>query len=95
MDRKLALVSRIIPNERVVVEHLRGEAVLLNLSTGVYTGLDAVGTRIWELIQTRTSMDAVSAALVEEFDVAPDRAERDLFNFAEALLAAQLIRFEE
>ncbi|PYO19380.1 MAG: hypothetical protein DMD85_18645 [Candidatus Rokuibacteriota bacterium] len=33
----------------VVFRELEGEMVLLNLATGVYFGLDPVGTRIWTL----------------------------------------------
>jgi len=41
---------------------LQGELVLLNLRTGVYFGLDAVGSRIWQLIEDRrSSRDIVEA----------------------------------
>ncbi len=42
-----------IPDE-VIFRELDGEAVILNLDTGIYFGLDAVGTRIWRLIEERS-----------------------------------------
>jgi hypothetical protein len=39
----------------VVFHDLQGELVLLNLKTGVYFGLDSVGTRIWHLIREHGS----------------------------------------
>jgi len=35
----------------VVFRELDGEAVILNLETGTYFGLDTVGTRIWQFCQ--------------------------------------------
>ena len=36
--------------EDVVSREVGGEAVLLNLATGTYFGLDGVGTEIWNLL---------------------------------------------
>ncbi len=73
-----------IPDE-VVFRELDGEAVVLNLDTGIYFGLDAVGTRIWRLIEDRKPLRAVLAALVDEYDAPPDRLQRDLLAFVEHL----------
>ena len=47
-----------IPDE-VIFRELDGEAVILNLDTGIYFGLDAVGTRIWRLIEERKPLRIV------------------------------------
>jgi hypothetical protein len=72
--------------ESVVFRELDGEAVILDLDTGTYFGLDAVGTRIWQQLDRREPVDAVVAALVEEFDVAPETARADVDR-----LIAQLV----
>jgi hypothetical protein len=73
-----------IPDE-VVFRELDGEAVVLNLDTGIYFGLDAVGTRIWRLIEDRKPLRDVLVALVDEYDAPPDRLQRDLLAFVEHL----------
>ncbi len=56
----VTLDSSIRVSDDVLFEDLHGEGVLLNLKTGVYLGLDPVGTRAWQLLEKR---DLVSAIL--------------------------------
>jgi hypothetical protein len=56
----------------VICRELSGETVLLNLESGVYYGLDAVGTRVWQLLVQGCTIAAVCETMVEEYDVAPD-----------------------
>jgi len=62
----------------VVFRDLAGEAVILNLATGTYFGLDAVGTRIWQLIAEDWSREQVIAAMLAEYGVEEARLRRDL-----------------
>ena len=64
--------------DSVLIRELEGEAVLLNLDNETYYGLDEVGTRMWAVLATSPSIAAAHAALLEEYDVAPDRLESDL-----------------
>ena len=74
---------------------LEDEAVVLHLESGVYFGLDPVGARIWALIQEPRSVGAVKEALLEEFEVAPDRCERDLLAFLRELAAHALVEVSD
>jgi hypothetical protein len=69
--------------DHVMVREIAGEAVLLNLDSETYFGLDDVGLRMWTLLTTLPTQDAVLAALQREFDVPRDTLRHDL----EALLA--------
>lgn len=64
----------------VVFRELSGGAVLLNLKSGAYYGLDSVGTRVWSLLTQNNSVSAVCATLLGEFDVGPDVLERDIMR---------------
>ena len=83
-----ALIQR---SERQVSCPLRDEAAILNMATGMYYGLDAVGARIWQRIERPASFGEVSAALLSEYDVAPASAEQDLDRFVHELAAAGLV----
>jgi Coenzyme PQQ synthesis protein D (PqqD) len=67
---------------------LHGETVILSLKTGKYHGLDAVGARIWDLIQEPKTLHDLLEILFSEFDVEPTRCEQDvrllLLNMTEA-----------
>lgn len=79
-----------IPSD-VVYEVVDGEAILLELSAGQYYRLDPVGTRAWQLIAELGDLDAVTAALLAEFDVDPDRLAEDLGTLVAALRARRLL----
>ncbi len=79
-----------IPPE-VVFRDLEGEAVLLNLNTGTYFGLDVVGTRIWHLLRERGRLLEVRDAIVGEYDVTAEVFADDLLRFVEALEAQGLL----
>ena len=79
-----------IPDE-VIFRELDGEAVVLNLDTGIYFGLDAVGTRIWRLLEEHMSLRLVLDTLVDEYEAPPDRLQGDLLAFVERLNGKGLI----
>jgi hypothetical protein len=74
-----------------VSSDVQGEVVILNFQSGVYYGLDAVGTRIWSLIQDSRRVSEIRDALVEEYDVEPERCECDLLALLQRLAGEGLI----
>ena len=64
--------------EHVVSKQIGGETVILNLESGTYFGLDAVGARIWELIGEGKSVNEVRSVMLAEFEVSEDVLDRDL-----------------
>ncbi len=60
---------------------VRDELVMMSVDTGKYIGLNEVGARIWQLLETPQSREALCAQLVREFDVSAElcRAEVDAF----------------
>ena len=70
---------------------LGGEAVILSLKTGKYYGLNTLGVRIWELLQTPRSAAAIEEAILEEFDVDPDECSSEVRSFIELLKSEGLI----
>ena len=71
---------------------LGGEAVVLNLDTGIYYGLDAVGTQVWRLLQQPRSLAELRDHITDEFDVTADRCEADLHAFVGSLNSHGLLR---
>ena len=80
---------RVLP--RIAFRRVGDEMALVNLDTGVYYGLDAVGARMWELLAGDGRLHAVAARMQEEFDVAPDQLEADVIRLASELLAKGLV----
>ena len=87
----VTLASSLRVGEDVVFRELDGEAVILNHASGVYFGLDEVGTRMWQLIEQHGGLRDVLARLREEYDAAPDVLEHDLVDLASQLVAKGLV----
>ncbi len=81
-------------SDDAVFREIDGEAVVLNLASGIYFGLNAVGTRVWQLIEQHGALEAVRGALMTEFDVEADVAGRDLTNLVSELAAKGLVEVE-
>jgi hypothetical protein len=80
--------------EDVVFRDLAGEAVILNLATGTYFGLDGVGTRIWHLIAEHGSMERIVETVVAEYDVDEGRLRADLAALLAELRDGGLVRLD-
>ena len=70
---------------------LGDEVMILNLEDGVYYGLDAVGARVWELLQAPRTVAQIRDVLVSEFEVEADRCELDLFGLLRELHGVRLV----
>jgi len=93
MSQTISLASRVRIPEGMLSHLLQNELVLLNLDTGVYCGLDPVGTRIWQLLQTRPArpLQQIVDTLVEEYDVDTARCVQDLLTLVARLEENKLI----
>jgi len=69
----------------VVFRELDGEAVLLHLETGIYFGLDRVGTHIWRALERRDPLDRLVAGLVQEYEVDAATARADALRLIQQL----------
>ncbi|HEY3065320.1 MAG TPA: PqqD family protein [Methylomirabilota bacterium] len=94
MKGGITLDTRIRIRSDVVSRDLDGEAVILNLTTGVYFGLDPVGTTIWQALTRDPTLSAALAAVLAEYDVTPDEAEWDLLRLVVALRENELVDVE-
>lgn len=70
---------------------LAGEAVILDLTSGVYYGLNEVGAKIWNLIQQPQTIQAIQHSLLQEYDVDPEVCTQDLLQLLQELQAAGLV----
>jgi len=70
-------------------------AVILDLKSGVYYGLDAVGTTIWRLIQEPKPLRTIVAAVLEEYEVEAERCEGDLRELLREMSSLNLVEIRD
>jgi hypothetical protein len=66
------LTMRVVVPANVLIRRLEGESVLLNLDSERYFGLDATGTRMWELVTSQPCIASALEKLQEEYEVEPE-----------------------
>ena len=88
------MTGRVIVPGHVMVRQLGDECVMLDMASGYYFGLDAVGARIWQLLSETSSLAEIVERLAQEYDVTPEQAESDLVRFVEELKANGLLSVE-
>ena len=77
---EISLNSRVRIQDDVLFQELQGEAVLLNLKTGVYLGLNPIGTRMWQLLQEDGALNRVLEVMLQEYDVTQEKLAQDLLD---------------
>lgn len=93
LTSQISSTSIAVVSNHQISSNLSGEAVVLNLNSGVYFGLNEVGASIWNLLQQPISIGEMRDAIVEEYEVEIAQCEQDLLSLLEDLLATGLIRF--
>lgn len=81
------------PGPGILVQALPDGAVLLDTSSEVYFGLNAVGARVWQLLPAAATLDELCAAVAAQYpDADPRRVRADVAALVEALVAEGLLR---
>ena len=88
----LTLNDRVAVPEAVISRELDGETVVLNLETGVYFGLDGVGTDIWNALQKGGRIEDTFNALLQQYDVQAAALKDDLLRFVNQLASKGLLQ---
>ena len=81
--------------EEIASKVIDGEAILINLATGVYYSMDKVGALVWDLLQPGYNVEEVISAVTSRYDVTREQAEVDVRDLVEELLQENLVASTE
>ncbi len=90
----IAFTSRVRISPDVLISNMDGEAVLLDLQSETYFGLDEVGTRMWNALAGAESIQVAFDVLASEYDVEPDQLRQDLEELLNRLSEQGLLALE-
>lgn len=80
-----------VNTEEIAAEVVGGEAMILNLSSGVYYSLDGAGGLAWAMLARGYPLDEVTGAVAEHYEVEHGTAAADLGALRDSLLAEGLL----
>jgi len=88
----LNLHDCLLPNGKEVAAKVTdGEAILINLSNGVYYSMDKVGGFVWELIEGGCSIEQMIVAITVRYDVSREQAQADVERLTAELREGDLV----
>ena len=84
-------------DKNLVTRSIGGETLIVPIRSGIADleciyALNEVGSRVWELLDERSSVKTIIEAICSEYDVTPDQAARDVGELLSSLEAAGLVR---
>nr|WP_275589181.1 lasso peptide biosynthesis PqqD family chaperone [Paenibacillus sacheonensis] len=75
-----------------LVSEMDGDIVMMNIQQGKYYNLGQVGGVIWDLLQNPSTVEELTDALLNEFEITPEECESQVIAFLEQLMKEQLIQ---
>jgi len=76
----------------LVYQELDGEMVILEMQSGQYFGIDVIGSRIWQMLESKVPPVLMIEKLQEEFEVEPELCRHQVVTFLDELEKNNLIR---
>jgi len=91
MSTTISLQTIVVAAPEQVSTRLEDETVLLELKKGMYYGLNAVGTLIWEMVQRPQTLEALYGAVLDQYNVDPETCKHDVLRLIEEMRVAGLV----
>ncbi len=80
------------PNEHQVASKvIDGEAILIDLSSGMYYSMEKVSGLVWSMIMTGSSVARIAEGIAERYSLPVAQAKEDVRALVEELLADNLV----
>ena len=70
-----------------------GSAIVVLADSGEVKILNAVGTRVWELVDGERTVQQIIDLIIDEFEVPNDQAQQDVVEFLQQLDKAHAIQW--
>jgi hypothetical protein len=90
-SKPFTLGSVVAASKDQISSELASDVVILDLKGGTYHGLNTTGARIWTLLAQPRTVGEIRDTILREYDVEPDRCERDLLALLDLLSSKGLV----
>ncbi|MFT6136953.1 MAG: hypothetical protein ACJARP_000504 [Vicingaceae bacterium] len=90
--KSIKLANVITKNENVLSSEIDGDIVMMNIESGKYVSMNAVGSEIWKMLENESvSVNQVSENLIKLFNVGQEQCEKETLTFCSKLFEENLI----
>jgi hypothetical protein len=85
-------LTTVVADPDVFSCELAGGKALLDLRSSTYYSINSVGAFVWERLAAPITVSQLHSAMIDEFDVEPERCLADLKALVQQFAAAGLVR---
>ena len=82
---KITAATIVVASRDQLSTNVDGEVVIAGLRKGNYYGLNEVGARVWELVQSPVAAEELRRVIAAEYHVDEHRCEADLLELLESM----------
>ena len=83
--------TKIKRNHTALTSNIEEQTIMMDLEKGNYYGLNAVGSRIWELGEQEISVKDICSSLIDEYEVEENHCKNVVLSFLEKMKESGLI----
>ncbi len=96
MTKKILQLSSIISkvSENYIATPFGEETMIMNMKSGDYINLNQIGTSIWNLLETPSSIESICLKLIEKFDVDSKTCQEHVIDYLQQLIEQGIIEIK-
>ncbi len=83
--------SLVVRSDDFITSAVDDDLVMMSLEKGIYYGLDAIGSQIWEHIADPISINALCQKLTDRYEVDSAQCQEDVIAFLNEMLNENMI----
>ena len=91
MSVDISMQTQVAASEKILTSNLGDEVVMMCIDQGKYYSLKGPSGRIWELLETPTTLEDIRSTLMEEYNVAQEKCESQLVSLISELRDQDLV----
>ena len=89
---KIDPTALITKTRSILASQIDNETVMMDTENGEYYGMNQVGSRIWELLDTPQTLSQLQTTLLLEFEITEKECLNDIELFVGQLLEKRMVR---
>lgn len=88
----LTIESIVVRSEGAISCDLSQESVILHVDSGVYFGVDPVGSSIWKMLDKPRPVTEICEGLIADYDIDVAACQLSVLGFLNQLVSKDLVR---
>ena len=87
----MTMQTILVRKAEIMAADMDGSTVMMDIHTGKYYNLGAVGGVIWELLEQPVNVETLIGKLMEKYNVSREQCEKDTVQFLQQLMSRGLV----